>query len=117
MQRNAEVGLFTKPSNLIFLRRLIRPVERISQAPFIFVEFKTTEQTEKIQTPCNRSGYMLNLGQARTKNICHQGTKTRRILLLFLSVLVPLWREEKSFAIRTQNLQLRSYGISGWILS
>jgi hypothetical protein len=47
--------------NLRILRKQIKSVERISQAPFIYVRFETVEQFEKIQTPCNRSGGMLIL--------------------------------------------------------
>ncbi len=45
-------------------------------------------------------------GQVGTKNICHQSTKDF-ILLFFLSVLVPLWREEKVLPQNVQNPQLR----------
>jgi len=51
---------------LLFLQELIRIVERISQAPFLFAAFETFEQAEKIQTPCNSSGHMLNPEKIKT---------------------------------------------------
>ncbi len=42
------------------------------------------------------------------RNVCHQGTKARKIfiVLFFLSVLVPLWRK-KSFATKNTKINTK----------
>jgi hypothetical protein len=59
------------------------------------------------QAGCNEAKIPIYQG---TKKICHKGTKTQRIyLLFFLRALAPLWQNGKSFVKKIQNSIISNY--------